>query len=244
MSVSYPIRIQVWSAAGGRCCICKSNLIKDIKIGLEKSNQGEVAHIEGEKFGAKRYNENQSETTRNSAYNLMLLCPTHHTEIDNDEVAYSTSKLLEIKAQHEAWVNRQLTQASFSISFAELEVVLKFLSSSTVDSSSIDFKLISPSEKISKNNLSGTVGDYITMGMIKTDLVREYLNRNPDVNFSNRLRKHFIEKYKELKNTMTGDDLFYSMLDFASGSSNEFPNQAAALTVVVYFFQVCDIFES
>jgi hypothetical protein len=243
MSVSYPVKIQVWSASGGHCCICKNNLIKDIKAGTEKSAQGEIAHIEGENDGAKRHNINQDEKARNSFPNLMLLCPSHHTEIDSDDITYTTEVLLKIKSEHEVWVNRQLAQASFAISFAELEVVLKYLSSNAIDLSYINFKLISPSEKISKNNLSSVVEDYITMGMIKTDLVREYLNRNPDVNFSNRLRKGFIEKYQELKLSTNGDELFYSMLNFASGSSSEFPNQAAALTVVVYFFQVCDIFE-
>ncbi len=244
MSVSYPVKIQVWAAAGGRCCKCKSYLLKDIKNGLDKSAQGEVAHINGEKVGAKRYDASQGEASRNSFNNLMLLCPIHHTEIDNDEITYTTTVLIKIKLDHEEWVKTQLTQASFGISFAELEVVLKYLSTSAIDHSSIDFKLISPSEKINKNGLSAVVGDFITMGMIKTDLVRDYLNRNPDINFSNRLRKGFVEKYNELKTQADGDDLFYLILDYASGSSTEFPIQAAALAVIVYFFQVCDIFES
>jgi hypothetical protein len=106
-----------------------------------------------------------------------------------------------------------------------------------------DFKLIPPKEKIAKNSLSLTVSDYITMGMLRTELVKDYLNRNPDINFANRLRNEFINKYKELKTSMNGDELFYALLDFAADSSNEFPIQAAALTVVVYFFQICDIFE-
>lgn len=244
MPVSYTIKIQVWAAAGGHCCKCKSNLIKELTGNTNKSSQGEVAHIEGENDGAKRYNKNQKENERNSYPNLMLMCPTCHTEIDNDELKYTVPILIKMKSDHEKWVSRQLASASINISFAELEVILKYLLNSSSFSNETNFKLITPIEKISKNKLSTSVSDFITMGMLRTELVKDYLNRNPDVNFAVRLRNGFINKYQELKVSLSGDELFYAILDFASGSSSEFINQATALTVVVYFFQICDIFES
>lgn len=244
MPVTYPVKISIWAAAGGRCCKCKIYLVKDLKNGLNKSNQGEVAHIEGENDGAKRYNKYQSDEERNSFPNLMLMCPNDHTEIDNDEIKYTVEVLKEIKSNHENWVKNQLASAATNISFVELAIVLKYLTSNTENFNTVDLKVIPPGEKISKNNLSPTVANYITMGMLRSELVKDYLNRNPDVNFANNLRKGFVEKYDTLRGTMSGDELFYSLLDFASSSSNEFSILAAALTVVVYFFQICDIFES
>ncbi|HEY4800301.1 MAG TPA: ABC-three component system protein [Bacteroidia bacterium] len=244
MSVTYPVRIQVWAAAGGHCCKCKTNLVKSIKDNKDKSAQGEVAHIEGENNGAKRYNSKQTDTERNSFANLMLMCPNDHTEIDNDEVTYTVPILIKMKSDHEGWVASQLKVASFNISFSELEVTLKYLTGNSMESESTTYKVIPPTEKISKNKLSSTVSEYITMGMIRTELIHDYLNRNPDMNFSNRLRNGFVEKYNELRKSKNGDELFWELLDFAGGGSTLFSHQAAGLTVLVYFFQICDIFES
>lgn len=244
MSASYPTKLQIWGACAARCCMCKTVLLKDIPGVLDKSALGEVAHIEGEHSGAKRFNANQTEEERNSFPNLMLMCPNHHTEVDRDEHTYTVSVLQKMKADHEAWVNAQLAMASFDISFAELEVVLKYLSQNQAPQSPASYILLPPTEKISKNQLSHSVASFITMGMIRTELVKDYLNRNPDVNFAARLRDGFVAKYNQLKASKSGDELFFQLLDFASGSSSIFTNQAAALTVVVYFFQICDIFES
>ncbi len=244
MSVTEAIKRQVWVEAGGCCCKCKMYLLKTVMGNSNKSAQGEVAHIEGDQIGAKRYNSAQTEEQRNSLPNLMLMCPNHHTEIDSDETTFTVPVLVKMKSEHEKWVKTQLKIASFNISFAELEVVLQYLSDNSFNKGATNYNLIPPIEKISKNNLSPVVSDYITMGMIRTELVQDYLNRNPDINFANRLRKGFVEKYEELMKTVTGDELFFTLLDFASGSKVEFPNQAAALTVLVYFFQICDVFES
>jgi HNH endonuclease len=244
MSVSYPVKIQVWAAAAGRCCKCKMILIKEPNDDQAHFTIGEVAHIHGEHVGAKRFRHEFSEEQTNSFPNLMLMCPNHHTEIDRDDVTYTVDVLKRMKVEHEDWIKKQLSIAAFNTSFAELEVVLKYLSSASIDTTQVDFRVITPSEKILKNNLSNSIAGYITMGMIKSELVKDYLNRNPDINFANRLRKGFVDYYFELKGKMNGDELFYSLLAFASGSSSEFSVQAAALAVIVYFFQICDIFES
>ncbi len=243
MPVSYPIKIQVWAAAGGHCCKCKRDLLKEVVGSLNKSAQGEVAHIEGENDGAKRYNKNQTEEVRNSFANLMLMCPSCHTEIDNDDLKFDVPILMKMKSDHEKWVSNQLKTASITISFVEIEIIVKYLATNPSFSTGDNLKLIPPKEKIAKNSLSLVVSDYITMGMLRTELVKDYLNRNPDINFASRLRSEFVNKYKEFKILVNGDELFYAMLDFASNSSNDFRVQAAALAVVVYFFQICDIFE-
>ena len=73
---------------------------------------GEEAHIKGEKPSAPRYDPKQSEEERNSYENLILLCPTHHTEIDAEPIIWTVERLKKMKVSHEEEVkrNRQFPQ--------------------------------------------------------------------------------------------------------------------------------------
>lgn len=232
----------LWSKAAGMCSKCKSILIKK---GREKFyKKGENAHIKGKEPKAARYNPNQSDKDRASYLNHILLCAGCHIEIDKDLKNYPNERLLEIKHEHEGWVSQQLTIKSNNLTFAELEVIHKFLIPNSGHTSGKPLEVITPEQKIIKNNLSSTVAKYITIGMLQYGLVKKYINENPDVNFGVRLRDGFINKYVELTSLHQSDELFNELWDFASGYSNDFSVKAAGLSVLTYFFQICDVFES
>lgn len=62
---------------------------------------GEEAHIKGEKPSAPRYDPAQSPVERESYANRILLCPTHHTEIDSDPATWTVARLQQMKTDHE-----------------------------------------------------------------------------------------------------------------------------------------------
>jgi hypothetical protein len=62
---------------------------------------GEICHIKGDKSGSSRYDPSQSDLERQSYDNLIILCPTHHTVIDDDEEAYTVARLQRMKIEHE-----------------------------------------------------------------------------------------------------------------------------------------------
>jgi len=70
---------------------------------MEENNTvvGEICHIEGVKPRAARYNPNQTDETRHSFDNLILMCSLHHKIIDEDDESYTVERLLKIKADHE-----------------------------------------------------------------------------------------------------------------------------------------------
>jgi hypothetical protein len=70
-------------------------------MALNETLTGEVCHIEGAKPGSARYNSRKTDVERHAYNNLILMCPTHHTVIDDDEEAYSVKRLHKIKAEHE-----------------------------------------------------------------------------------------------------------------------------------------------
>lgn len=96
---------KLWGRSGNICSFpdCRVELAQQ-----KKANRviGEEAHIKGEKASAPRYDPNQSHEERESYENCILLCPTHHTEIDADEKTWTVSKLHQMKAAHEQQISR------------------------------------------------------------------------------------------------------------------------------------------
>lgn len=237
----------LWGRSGNKCTICKID-ITEAKTEGGFYPIGEMAHIEGENPGvegkkpsAARYNSNMTDKERSHYENLILVCPSCHTKIDNDVQEYTVKKLQQLKNDHEKWVSISLRTSMPEVTFAELEVIAKYLVATPVIESGIT--VIPPLEKIKRNSLSSEVGNLITTGMIQKKQVEKYLNENPDYQFSERLGGGFVKKYRELKNEgLEGDALFYALLDFASNNSSEFKIRAAGLSVLTHFFEICEVF--
>ena len=113
MTISNSTMKALWAAAGGMCSFtdCTEKLFS---VSLEKSTPytlGEMAHIKGERFGSSRYDLAQDPIERNAFANLILLCPNHHTLVDKkeNEGAFNTDRLKQIKAAHEKYISTALT---------------------------------------------------------------------------------------------------------------------------------------
>ena len=84
MSRSYPEACvkALWGLAGGRCSLCKLPLTRVSQDGTVII--GDQAHIDS--FSAKgpqRKTVRKIDKTGDNSYrNLILLCPTHHREVD------------------------------------------------------------------------------------------------------------------------------------------------------------------
>lgn len=233
----------LWGKSHNRCAICKTELVAVKQEGISYP-VGVMAHIEGENPGSARYNPDLDYPEKNSYENLILLCPTCHTKVDNDPQTYTVEKLKEIKKKHEEECERAIQNNIPEITYADLEVVLNYLKYET--GKEYDERLIPlhPAEKIRKNRLSVEIDRYIRMGAVQFPLVKNFINDFPDPRFSERLKNIFVQQYRKLKEELDGDELFYALWDFACGQTNEFHYRAAGLTVLTYFFQQCDVFEA
>jgi hypothetical protein len=66
-----------------------------------KRVKARIAHIKGEHPGSARFDEKQPDSERQGIENLMLLCPNHHTLIDDlrpDD--FPVDRLVEMRARH------------------------------------------------------------------------------------------------------------------------------------------------
>jgi hypothetical protein len=62
----------------------------------------DICHICADRPGGPRFDPNQTEEERQGYANLIVLCPNHHTLIDDDEEHFSVDALRNMKRNHEA----------------------------------------------------------------------------------------------------------------------------------------------
>lgn len=111
----------LWGRAGNRCSICKLELTPD----GDKETLGEMAHIIAKSADGPRGDAKLSKSERDKYGNLLLLCPTHHSDIDKNFQDWPTEKLLQVKKIHEAWVSEQLAEGKISVSAIDNEAFLQ-----------------------------------------------------------------------------------------------------------------------
>ena len=253
MSASYPTKIFLAMKSGNICALkdCR-RVLTSHGVKSTPTVIGEAAHIYGESPGTKttpasaRYQPAMTDEQRNHYDNLIYLCPSCHTKIDKQENDYPAVLLFSLKKEHESWVAEQLDQGMSEVSFAELEIAAKALASGKHSSNVDGFKVIPPEEKINKNGLSDNVRSDIAMGLSKRHEVERFLANmatKVDEEFPERLKSGFKTKYLELKETLSGDEICMSMLEFALAVQLEVRQMAAALAILSHLFHLCEVFE-
>lgn len=101
----------LWGRSGNRCAICKLELTPE----GDKETLGEMAHIVARSNEGPRGDSPLTILDRDKYKNLILVCPTHHSDIDKNYIDWSVDKLHRIKTEHEAWVSKQLSTGNISI---------------------------------------------------------------------------------------------------------------------------------
>ena len=89
----------LYASSGGICAFpgCNTRLVDPASGAL----LGEMCHINAASEGGPRYEPSLSDIDRNGSDNLIILCPTHHSLIDQDPYNYSDGKLRLMKVEHE-----------------------------------------------------------------------------------------------------------------------------------------------
>ena len=105
MAISEKTRKILWGKSGNRCALCKQELIKDIND--RSTVVGEECHIVSSKEKGPRYRQL---TNYDDYENLILMCPTHHKIIDDNELTYTEELLRMLKRNHEQSVISKLNK--------------------------------------------------------------------------------------------------------------------------------------
>jgi len=121
----------LWGRSGNRCAICKLELTPD----GSRETLGEMAHIVARSSDGPRGDENVSLAERDGYDNLILLCPTHHVEVDKAPSTWSVSHLCVAKTDHERRVSDQLNVGGIKVAAIDNTVFLAERETSCIESS-------------------------------------------------------------------------------------------------------------
>ncbi len=98
-------------------------------------------------------------------------------------------------------------------------------------------------DKIQKNHLSRDVLELLKAGKRKDHLVKAYFETHHHPDFGEKVAEAFRHRYRSLKETeRSPDDIFVGLQRFVGGRGSA-RRQVAALAVLSYLFDRCDIFE-
>jgi hypothetical protein len=98
----------LWTRAANRCAICRCKLTKDPRHSDDREALlGAECHIIARRKGGPRSGAIKPREV-DEYRNLILLCPTHHKEVDDQPSEYTIEVLREIKRKHEEWVDETL----------------------------------------------------------------------------------------------------------------------------------------
>jgi hypothetical protein len=101
MSISERTRKILWVKAGGRCSICRVQLVTEGTGTDDPSVFGEEAHIVAQAASGPRAGQVANVDSHD---NLILLCSKDHKRVDDQVGYYTVDRLREMKRSHEQWI--------------------------------------------------------------------------------------------------------------------------------------------
>jgi HNH endonuclease len=246
VGASYPTRIILAFRSGGLCAFpkCAKHLTYEAKVG-DDTYVGEAAHIRGEKPTAARFDATMTDEQLDNVRNLIYMCTDHHTIIDKVEADWPVLTLEALKAAHESQVCQAMEDALADVAFPELERSISWVTAQAPAGNG-SFDLIPPEEKIKRNALSNGARHIIAAGMTSRSTVAAYVEAEAqlDAEFPERLKAGFLEEYYSLRKLgHKGDDLFEMMCSFAQRGLQSQADRTAGIAVLIYLFEICDVFE-
>lgn len=247
MAVTTATKILLAMRSGGICAMprCGRHLTYSAVVGTD-TYIAEAAHIRGEKLTAARYDASMTDIERDSIHNLIYFCTDDHTIIDKVEADWPVHKLVTIKTEHERKVRDTLIEAFADVAFPELASAVAWVTTQTPAVIPVSFEITAPEEKIRKNDLSNASRIVIASGLVSQATVASYVEAETQLDpyFPDKLRSGFLAEYHALRyKGHKGDELFELMCAFAVRGLNKQIDRTAGLAVLIYLFEICDVFE-
>ena len=238
----------LYGLSGAVCSKCKRQLIFTDEDSNDPAQIAKICHIVGFSENGPRGDPNFPKEKLNEYENLILLCGACHDEVDLMTKIYTIPKLLEMKKNHVEWFLNSIDEGCVEFGIPELDLIVEIISSGKYSEipSDISFDHICISEKIDKNEFNNEIKGLIKTGLGRTSEVKDYFKEINAIheNFIPKLKYLFKEEYNKLKQDEKDNDTIFlelwSLLDKKYSSISE---KSAALTVLVYMFELCEVFE-
>ncbi|HMS41302.1 MAG TPA: hypothetical protein PKE69_13815 [Pyrinomonadaceae bacterium] len=202
-------------------CAFPTCKIQYVEIGRAETML-EICHIEAAEENGERWNPNMTDEERRHFSNLVLLCPNHHVET-NDEKKYTVEILKEIKSNHEAKMLRKSSSEGILNKYQSslVEVINRISSSDLLGN--VDLETVkssfNPEDKINYNNVKRyrpTIEEYRVYQGRLTQIYKE-------IELQGSMKKEqLLENVKALYLTAKGEILEdnYSIENIRSNADN------------------------
>lgn len=226
---------------------CDKKLVAKATEADEARTIGKICHIIAHSDDGPRADPDLPSERRNDADNLILLCGTHHDEVDVQPNTYTAPDLREWKENHEKWVEDTLSDAVVALTFAELEQVAKNLVATPPGQSDDLVPPTPPLRKMRHNTLTSAIATHFQIGQLRFHDVEAFINDQAgwDVDFGDRLKAGFDGQYEAFWDRgLRGDELYISLAEWSGGGVQApLERKAAGAAILSYLFHVCDVFE-
>lgn len=249
--VPTPVKMILMARSAGLCNF--SGCHRTLVLKTEKDGEihlSEAAHIYPLGKGGPRARKGARIpiAKKNAPDNLLLLCPTHHTQVDKAPKSYPEKMLRAMKEELEDKIATASRMATADVTFQELDAVCaRFVADpatpeamGTLTRTEIDAKRV-------KNDLSEHTRLALLNGLSIAARVREYVSEEAanDPTFPNRLVYGFRAHYYKLRQEgLSGDALFEQLAVIAAGGLfSAASRRAAGQAVLSYLFELCEVFE-
>ncbi len=129
---------------------------------------------------------------------------------------------------------------------AEIQTLLNYLTKRDMPMPAENFDLTELAEKIRKNGLSEYVAALIRTALPIARQVEDYTHRHPDIDHSEVVVGHLIDKYQNLAAADGADPdlIFGGLVNYVANQQMNQPKYICAATgIVAHYFQLCEIFE-
>lgn len=243
----------VIARSGNKCAYpgCGLNLAIDPKVdGDRPKATGKVAHIAAASPGGPRYDPEMTPEERGSAQNLIYLCGAHHDAVDTQLQYHTQEFLLETKRTHEEAVERAVRNALGEVTYEELMVVCTVIASTPMKPQRPGVELALPlQEKIDLNKLGPASVQRITDGLSQAARVQAFIGfqNSTATSFGSSLVARFKSDYYTARaENLEPDAVFDYLVETAienAGPRDTPQIRAAALAVIAYLFEICEVFE-
>jgi hypothetical protein len=100
--------VKLYGLSAGRCAICKTKLVRENEYSGKAYNLGKRAHMAAKSDGGPRADPALTPAERALLSNHVLLCGTHHDEVDLDVEAWPIERLRKLRDDHIAWIDAKL----------------------------------------------------------------------------------------------------------------------------------------
>lgn len=224
--------------------------IESLAEGDRPKATGKVAHICAASPGGPRYDKSMTDQQRGSADNLVYLCGPHHDAVDAQLELHTVDFLREAKRAHESRVARAVRTGMGNVSYAELALVCSVLVGAAEPATAAEVDIALPvQQKIQLNRLGPSVVELITAGLSQADRVASFIAFQTELNpgFGKRLAaRSKSDYYSALSDGLQPDEVFDFLVQRASdnaGPHDTAQHHAAALAVISYLFEICEVFE-